>query len=91
MVYQDWEFDWWEYPLWVLLEAQNPGVRLQSVGVTDPSGALSAAPPFNDFAPCAVISIQAAGGDTMTIDGKIFTRAWSKAPVDVYLAPRPNP
>jgi hypothetical protein len=91
LLHGDWDTEWWEYPLWVLLKEGNPAVRIESVGVTDASGELSQAPPFKNFAPCAIISFKAVDGNTMTLDGKTFIRAWSQDPVDVYIKLRTNP
>ena len=79
-----------EYPWWVVLgeEAGGP-LRLQAVNPENVTAELALAPPFNDFVPCAIVSLHHYAGDneTITVGGTVYRRVWSSAEVGVFAPP----
>ncbi|MDQ3779207.1 MAG: glycosyltransferase family 39 protein [Chloroflexota bacterium] len=79
-----------EYPWWVVLgeEAGGP-LRLQAVNPENVTAELALAPPFNDFVPCAIVSLYQYAGDNemLTVGGVVYQRVWSSAEVGVFAPP----
>ena len=83
-----WEMiDDWEYPLWVLLQADvSRAYRLQHVLVENVSSRKSASHPFNSFRPCAVIAVGSRAN--VDHDGITYAKVWSLDDVSVFLERR---
>ncbi|PTX91629.1 hypothetical protein [Opitutus sp. ER46] len=80
----------WEYMAWRLFPGEASEMRFQHVMVQDPSGALAALPPFGDFGPEAIVALDQRNlGESVTIDGRTFTRRWREGAVAIFLPPAP--
>jgi len=77
----------WEYPFWVLLNESSNVVRLEHVNVTNESWLKSRVHPFNDFIPCAIISVSPDQQKEIDMAGIVYLRDWSSGQVSV-LTPR---
>ncbi|MBF0516178.1 MAG: glycosyltransferase family 39 protein [Nitrospirae bacterium] len=75
--------DTWEYPLWVLLNRQGAKVRIEHVNVNNASARYSATYPFNNFIPCAVISLRPQEGSGLTIGNINYVKQWESGQVMV--------
>jgi hypothetical protein len=80
-----WEIiDDWEYPLWVLLNADETRTfRLQHVMVENVSSKKNRTSPFNNFRPCAVIAMGSI--ENVDHDGIVYGKTWSSDDVSVFL------
>jgi hypothetical protein len=67
--------DAWEYPLWVLLNQQNP-VRLEHINVQNPSKIASATSLYRSFVPCAVVSIGQPAMQQLDVKGQRYESKW---------------
>ena len=76
----------WEYPWWVWLRQDHPGVRLEHVNATDVSSRFYAEEPFRTFQPDAVIALdQSPSPTTVTVAGTVYTQQWEEGKVAIYL------
>ena len=73
----------WEYPIWVLLQNnQIKNYRIESVNVTNKSSIKYHIHPYNDFYPCAVISVNSASIDDTKNN---YIKALSQKKVSVFV------
>jgi hypothetical protein len=68
--------DGWEYPLWVLLQMQNPAVQIQHINVENISAQKGKFPPFDRFTPCAVIAVGKKTGDRISVNQHPYFKQW---------------
>jgi len=76
------EFNSSQYPFWALLAhgALPKKLAIDEVNVTNPSGSLGSSEP-----PDAVIVTYPENRPSLTIGGLCYLRAWSQAPLSIYL------
>ncbi|MBA2755087.1 MAG: glycosyltransferase family 39 protein, partial [Chloroflexia bacterium] len=77
-----------EYPLWVALgKAVGGPRRLQAVAPENATAPLAWEPPFDDFTPCAIVSLYQYAGesDRLLMAGTSYRRVWTSPDVGVYL------
>ena len=76
----------WEYPWWVLLRENHPGVRLEHVNVTDVSDSFYAKWPFHGFIPDTLIALdQNPSPEAVTVADTVYTRRWEEGKAAIYL------
>jgi hypothetical protein len=75
----------WDYPFWVLLQRDdNRVIRIDHFNVKNISAIKSN--PFNDFNPCAIISLNSGQGkEIITKKDHIYALRWSLGPVNVFI------
>lgn len=74
--------DDWEYPFFVLLQKNNTQVfRIEHVNVNNISAMKYSIYPFNDFNPCAIISIKSGHEDKIVNKDTVYVKEWSSGPV----------
>jgi len=74
--------DDWEYPFFVLLQKNNTRVfRIEHVNVNNISATKYSIYPFNDFNPCAIISLKSGHENKIVNKDTIYVKEWSSAPV----------
>lgn len=75
-----------EYWWWAIAARDNPAMQFQHVNVSDPSGQLSAQPPFERFSPEALLVLdQRPLPDSISVGSAIFTKHWEQARAAIYL------
>lgn len=65
-----------EYPWWILLQDSQESVRIEHIDVKNLSSAKYRVYPFNDFIPCAIISVGSAPSEDFATAGNIYRREW---------------
>jgi hypothetical protein len=76
----------WEYPWWVYLRADHPQARIEHVNVSDASGALAATPPFSEFKPEALLTLdQRPQPEQISVGSLVYAKRWAQAQVAIYL------
>ena len=79
--------DDWEYPLWMIMDPNmDNGLVLEHVNVTNNSSRYANTIPERNL--CAVFSTWDIDHETLTVEGRTFTKSWQLDPVSVFL---PNP
>lgn len=63
------EIDDWEYPLWVMTDAHDRGIRFEHIMVENPSGMLD-----NGFSPCAIVTTYPLQEQTLDYRDRIFVK-----------------
>ena len=72
----------WEYPFFVLLQKNNTRVfRIEHVNVNNISAIKYSIYPFNDFNPCAIISIKSGHENKIVNKDTVYVKEWSSGPV----------
>jgi hypothetical protein len=77
--------DGWEYPLWVMLKKALPDVHIEHVNVKNISGRFSEGPPFNQFEPCAIVTINPTPPNEVVVRDISFILAQTEGTVSVYM------
>lgn len=80
--------EYWEYPLWTLLKAQNPQIELQHIQPENVSNSLSNRYPHKNFMPCAIIAIRQNPElpvKQINFKNRIYRETWAKQPVNVLV------
>lgn len=80
--------EYWEYPLWTLLKAQNPQIELQHIQPENVSNSLSNRYPHKNFMPCAIIAIRQnpeLSVKQINFKNRIYRETWAKQPVNVLV------
>jgi hypothetical protein len=77
--------DDWEYPLWDITNSGSQPVAFEHILVTNQSGALADAPPYNSFQPCAIVVIRQQRGPTINYHGASYQQKWTSDMIMVYL------
>ncbi|MBF0457176.1 MAG: glycosyltransferase family 39 protein [Nitrospirae bacterium] len=75
--------DAWEHPFWVLLNRHETKVRTEHVNVKNESAVYSETYPFNNFVPCAVISLRPEEGTGFILNNSRYEKEWEAGPVMV--------
>ncbi|KWT84059.1 ArnT family glycosyltransferase [Candidatus Magnetominusculus xianensis] len=75
--------DTWEYPLWVLLNEPKAKARIEHVNVRNASAIYAVTYPFNNFVPCAVISLRPEEREGFKLRNIDYTMEWESGPVMV--------
>ena len=80
----DYAEDYWEYPFWSLLEENNrQGLfHLEHVDVKNFSSTKYQLSAFNDFSPCAIVSVHM---PEYSPKKEYFTKVWARKPVAVFI------
>lgn len=65
-----------EYPWWILLEKHHQSVRIEHIDVKNLSSAKYRVYPYNDFIPCAIISVGSGQSEDIATAGNIYRRGW---------------
>lgn len=74
--------DDWEYPFFVLLQKNNTRVfRIEHVNVNNISAIKYSIYPFNDFNPCAIISLKSGQENKIVNKDTVYVKEWSSGPV----------
>lgn len=80
--------EYWEYPLWTVLKAQNSQVELQHIQPENISNSLSHKHPHKNFVPCAIIAIRQKPELPVTqinFKKRVYREKWSKKPVSILV------
>lgn len=80
--------EYWEYPLWTLLKAQNPQIELQHIQPENVSNSLSNKYPHKNFVPCAIIAIRQQPElpvRQINFKNRIYREKWAKKPVNILV------
>ncbi|WP_420263695.1 ArnT family glycosyltransferase [Candidatus Magnetominusculus dajiuhuensis] len=75
--------DTWEYPLWILLNRPTAKARIEHVNVRNASARYSTQYPFNNFVPCAVISLRPEERAGFVLKNFEYVKEWESGPVMV--------
>ena len=80
----DYSEDYWEYPLWSLLEENQRHrlFRLEHFDVKNFSSAKYDLSAFKNFSPCAIVSVHL---PEYSPNEKYFTKKWVRGPVTVFV------
>jgi len=74
--------DDWEYPFFVLLQKNTTQVfRIEHVNVNNISAIKYSIYPFNDFNPCAIISLKSGQENKIVNKDTVYVKEWSSRPV----------
>jgi hypothetical protein len=65
-----------EYPWWILLNESHKGSRIEHINVKNISSVKYRSYPYNNFTPCAIISIGSAQSEEIYTAGNIYMRGW---------------
>jgi hypothetical protein len=65
-----------EYPWWILLQNSHQVVRIEHINVKNISNVKSSSYPYNNFIPCAIISLDSAQSKDFATAGNIYSRGW---------------
>ncbi|MBF0553681.1 MAG: glycosyltransferase family 39 protein [Nitrospirae bacterium] len=75
--------DTWEYPLWILLNRPAANMRIEHINVKNESARYSTQYPFNNFVPCAVISLRPEERAGFILNNFDYVKEWESGPVMV--------
>jgi hypothetical protein len=77
----------WEYIWWVMLQEDNPEVRIEHVNIADVSRRFYEKEPFAGFQPEAVVSLEkeTSEQDSIEVNGIPYSRRWSEGDAAIYL------
>ncbi len=65
-----------EYPWWILLNESHKVSRIEHINVKNISSVKYRSYPYNNFTPCAIISIGSAQSEEIYTAGNIYMRGW---------------
>jgi hypothetical protein len=65
-----------EYPWWVLLNESHQVSRIEHINVKNISSVKYRSYPYNNFIPCAIISVGSAQSEEIYTAGNIYMRGW---------------
>ena len=66
-----------EYPWWILLNEYHQVSRIEHINVKNKSSVKYRSYPYNNFIPCAIISVGSAQSEEIYTAGNIYIRGWS--------------
>lgn len=79
--------DTWEYPLWVLLRQDSQDIRFEHINVTNASSKKYDIPPFDNFSPDTIISIDRDDQNEILVKDNVYVKKWSSGRVRLYFKP----
>ncbi len=79
------DWDGWEYPLWEMLKKDLPNIHIEHVNVNNISNRYSSKLPFSAFSPCAIVVINLAPPDQVTLNGKTYVVTQIEKSISVYM------
>lgn len=65
-----------EYPWWILLNKPHQAVRIENINVKNISSVKNRFYPYNNFMPCAIISVDSAPSEEINTAGNSYVRGW---------------
>jgi hypothetical protein len=66
-----------EYPWWILLNESHQVSRIEHINVKNISSVKYRSYPYNNFIPCAIVSVGSAQSEEIYTAGNIYIRGWS--------------
>jgi 4-amino-4-deoxy-L-arabinose transferase-like glycosyltransferase len=65
-----------EYPWWILLNKPHQALRIENINVKNISSVKNRFYPYNNFLPCAIISVDSAPSEEIYTAGNSYMRGW---------------
>jgi hypothetical protein len=65
-----------EYPWWIILNKSPQSIRIEHINIKNISSVKDRFYPYNNFIPCAIISVDSAQSEEISTAGNTYIRGW---------------